>query len=194
MVLDGKFGSYSSNETYRETTYDVLQSRNNRILKAVNKQIIDPMMSLNYDAPGLFHIQPHPIDDDHVQTMFRLFPHLRGDPSVDQQALKESLGIPDANTADKFEKIQPAEAAFDTSLLDPDVKWLRLHEIGKKLNMADHSVRSAMKRFQPFDENPNNRPHRFPDGKYRIPQHIINKVFPVSVSLDGTAYEQEEDT
>ena len=182
VVLDGKFGSYSSNETYRETTYDILQSRNNRLIQVLNKQFLDPILSLNYDAPGLFYIQAAPMDDDHVQTMFRMYSQIKDNPKVDIDAVHQTLGIPDTDTSDKFIDVEGSEPAITTQ---PDIGgiWLTSADLAGRLGMSNTSIRSQIKRFKA------NEPefvgcYKGCDGRYRINSQYVKEVFGLPMDID----------
>jgi hypothetical protein len=175
IVLDGQFGSYSSNQTYRDAAYDILQTRQNRIIKVLNKQFIDPLLSINYDAPGLLAIYAAPLDDDSLQNIFRLYPQLKDDPQVDQAALKERLGIPDTDKDDKFIDVESSEPTI-TPKPEMDGLWLNVGQLAQKLNMSTTSIRSKMKRFHAIDPDFNGI-WKGPDNRLRVNSNFVKEVF-----------------
>jgi len=179
VVLDGQFGSYSANQTYRDCAYDILQTRQNRIIRVLNKQFLDPLLSLNYDAPGLLTINAAPLDDDSLQNIFRLYPQLKDDPNVDQAAVKERLGIPDTDKEDKFEVIDTEFAdKVGGSRVKPDIDglWLNVGQLAQKLNMSSNSIRSRLKRFQAIDPDFNGI-WRGTDNRLRLNSNFVKEVF-----------------
>ena len=177
VVLDGKFGSFSSNQAYRETAYDTLQSRASRMMQTLNRQFIDPLLSLNYDAPGLLHIQQSPLEDDSLQNLVKMYPILKESPNVDMSAVNEKLGIPDNCKSDKFESVE----AVDDEEFDPDIYYWQVPELAKKLGYKDRSIVSALRRYQPSDLL-SDRPIKGTDNRYRCPHTIVEEIFGVSLN------------
>ena len=176
VVLDGQYGSYSSNQTYRDASYDILQTRLNRLIKTINQQFIDPMLNLNYNAPGLLHIKAAPLDDDSIQNMFRLYSTLKDDPNVDQVAVLERLGIPETDTSDKFESI--GEVPEQQPQLDGH--WFTVAELSKKLTMSPGSIRSQMKRYKALDPDFAGI-WRGSDNRLRLNENFAKEVFGIDV-------------
>ena len=171
VVLDGQYGSFSSNQTYRDASYDILQSRLNRFIKVINKQFIDPLLTLNYDAPGLLYIKTTIIDDDSVQNMAELLPDIKDDPDVDKRGVYDQLGIP---TTDGSGKYEPIEAIMPQPQLDG--AWLNASQLAEKLGISKGSAVSQMKRFK-AEEPDFLGIWKGPDSRWRCNSNCINDVF-----------------
>lgn len=177
VVLDGQYGSYSSNQTYREATYDILQTHLNRFVKVINKQFIDPMLSLNYGAEGLLRIVPEPLNDDSLQNLFRLFAQIKDDPNVDKKAVFERLGIPDTDKTDKFVAVEPV-------LPEPEPEpkmsgdWLSVDNLALRLGMTPGTIKSQLKRYKGLEpEYPGI--WRGSDNRLRLNSTCVKEVFGV---------------
>jgi len=175
VVLDGQYGSYSSNQTYREATYDILQTRLNRVVKVINKQFIDPMLALNYGAEGLLRIVSEPLNEDSLQNLFRLFAQIKDDPNVDKKAVFERLGIPDTDQTDKFVAIEPVTPEPEPKMAGD---WIGVDNLALRLGMTPGSIKSQLKRYKSVDPGYQGI-WRGSDNRLRLNSTCVKEVFGV---------------
>jgi hypothetical protein len=181
-LLDGKFGSYSSNETYRETAYDILATRLNGLIRSVNEQFIDPLLDLNYDAPGLFYVSASPLDDDQVQNMFRLYSIIQQNPDVDMVAVNNQLGIPMKDTDGS--EFEPADLSLPT-MTEPalDGYWLNSDYLAKKLGLSRDSVKNQLLRLKAKDPTIE-WIYQGSDRRHRINSNFVKEAFGININME----------
>jgi hypothetical protein len=181
-LLDGKFGSYSSNETYRETAYDILATRLNGLIRSVNEQFIDPLLELNYDAPGLFYVSASPLDDDQIQNMFRLYSIIQQNPAVDIDEVNRQLGIPLKDTDGS--EFAPA-ALSEPMITEPALEgyWLDCDYLAKKLGMQRSSVKNQLLRLK--DKDPKIEwIYQGSDRQHRLNSNFVKQAFGININTE----------
>lgn len=102
-ILEGQFGTKAEAEAHADMALVIRQLQHEEITEAINTQLVDPMMAINFDAkPGATKLVAMPLSDEKQALYKDLFMKLVEHPEssvqvlegIDFDELRESLSIP----------------------------------------------------------------------------------------------------
>ncbi len=96
-ILEGNFGTLAEATAHQDFAVTHMESIDRQIVASVNKQLINPLLRMNYGEQyvGKVRIVPAPLIDTQIEFLRKVYAELsKTDPKVNLQGLRDKLNIP----------------------------------------------------------------------------------------------------